>query len=845
MKLRLMAMTLLVIMLAALICSCNKKPAETTDGGATAAPVTTNGVTTTVNVTSTLPVTTAEPEPSKPIADTVSYTNPMQSIVDTDWYDYGCGDPFVMRHNGTYYLYCSTRDREVGIYCWSSKNMVDWTFHGNCLERSNRSSHIGAYAPEVFYADGKFYLYTSPAGNGHYVFEATSPTGPFKLVTKNFGLSIDGSVFIDDDGSWYFYRASGSGITVHTMKSPTEVNQSGSNTGAYMNGWTEGSMLIKHDGVYFITYTGNHVLNDAYRIDYAYSSSSPTTFTKDADNPLLISTEDGVAGIGHSSTVKGPDLDSYYIVYHVLVGRAKEGMPSREAYFDRLSFNGTTMTVLGGPTTTKQIVSLPNIYTHFDSSHKADKWMLDGGSVGGGFLNLTAGGSILSKGIMENVFTAEFNMKSEATRGEYGAYFVYVDENNYGKIGFDLTKEKIKVTFCVNGSKTEKSYAMPKNCGKTILTSALQSLQVERNNNTFTFYFNDRLLGKLTSNIGASGQIGYYADGCDASFGFVGASDKIGGNASGEEKKPIPGVIDSLSTTEVVSSAMITMGSRKYDYISGATKGDKFTYAVQVAKTGKYDFAILCKSENGAKINVYVGDKLVISNLVIKKNSGFATEVVRGIELAEGGGYITLEVVDGTLGFKKLTFAAHEDVDSLNLGYSASDNKNVIYTDGKWAQSNGALDHSAAECAKRLYGSNDWGDYTVEAKITCTSGINAGLLVRVHNPGTGGMNHEPDLNMGTDYIQGYFVGLSNGAVVLGKQNYSWKELAKYTTTVEQNKTYTLKVEAIGASIKVYLDGKLVIDYTDEDPWLTGSVGYRCHRAAARFDDFKVTPASSK
>ena len=38
-----------------------------------------------------------------------------QTTVKNQWPGYGIGDPFVMRFNGKYYLYCSTLDSEIGV----------------------------------------------------------------------------------------------------------------------------------------------------------------------------------------------------------------------------------------------------------------------------------------------------------------------------------------------------------------------------------------------------------------------------------------------------------------------------------------------------------------------------------------------------------------------------------------------------------------------------------------------------------------------------------------------------------------------------------------------------------
>jgi beta-xylosidase len=176
-----------------------------------------------------------------------SWTNPF--TLSGQWSAYGVGDPFVMRYKGVYYLYVSTKDNNVGVKCFSSRDLINWTDAVMC---STDEITKGAYAPEVVYWNGKFYMYTSPAGNGHYVLSGDSPTGPFTVITSNVGRSIDGSVFINDDGNWYFYHASGSGILGCTMSSPTTFG-SDVNVGACMgNNWTEGPGVIKRNGVYYL-----------------------------------------------------------------------------------------------------------------------------------------------------------------------------------------------------------------------------------------------------------------------------------------------------------------------------------------------------------------------------------------------------------------------------------------------------------------------------------------------------------------------------------------------------------------------------------------------------------------
>jgi len=162
--------------------------------------------------------------------------------------DNGVGDPFVMRYNGKYYLYCSANG--FALQCWVSDDLVNWDYAGYC---ATGSKFRAAYAPEVVYYNGAFYMYASPGGNGHFIYKSDSPTGPFEHITANLGLGIDGHVFIDDDGSWHFYRAFDNGIAVYDMDAPDNIiadSQSVIQLDMFDNRycWTEGPMVVKHDG---------------------------------------------------------------------------------------------------------------------------------------------------------------------------------------------------------------------------------------------------------------------------------------------------------------------------------------------------------------------------------------------------------------------------------------------------------------------------------------------------------------------------------------------------------------------------------------------------------------------
>ena len=103
-----------------------------------------------------------------------------------------------------------------------------------------------------------------------------------------------------------------------------------------LNGWTEGPGFFRRGDYLYMTYAGNNVISDAYRVGYSYQHGSDPTgaFIMPENNLLLLCTDPkGFRGLGHNSNVIGPDLDSWYATYHCLVSQTG---PQRRYMVDRL-----------------------------------------------------------------------------------------------------------------------------------------------------------------------------------------------------------------------------------------------------------------------------------------------------------------------------------------------------------------------------------------------------------------------------------------------------------------------------------------------------------------------------
>ncbi len=242
-----------------------------------------------------------------PVAAATTYTNPIIA-------DIGPADPSVLYHDGTYYLYV-TGGRNYPLY--TSPDLVDWTRDGSVF-----GGYDMLWAPDVYkHTNDSTYLYYTASGEGGIgVASCGTPDGDFTDIRTGMG-GIDANLFRDDDGSLYLYKA---GVGVMRMSNPT--TPVGSWTGLFgpTDPWecsgsycaNEGPWMVKHDGTYYLMYSGSGWKGPTYAVGYATSSSPTGPFTKFEGNPVIHkSSYDSVYGPGHHSTIRDEN-GVYWVVYH-------------------------------------------------------------------------------------------------------------------------------------------------------------------------------------------------------------------------------------------------------------------------------------------------------------------------------------------------------------------------------------------------------------------------------------------------------------------------------------------------------------------------------------------------
>lgn len=252
-----------------------------------------------------------------------TYTNPLLP-------DISLADPDVIKVDDKYYLYPTSHTRGYDVYV--SDDLVTWKNEGLVFDDPRQ----GAWAPEVFHnkrGDGKFYLYytdnmpnvpVAPLAKQVGVAVSNSPRGPFVDKASLADHSIDAELFQDDDGSYYLYYVhleDGFKILVQPMADPLTKKGEPKEVIRPTEPWemvsghvTEGPVVLKRNGTYYLMFSGTGADSPNYGIGYATSKSPMGPFVKYPGNPIVKRTAD-LFGPGHHCVVEGPD-NKLWMVYH-------------------------------------------------------------------------------------------------------------------------------------------------------------------------------------------------------------------------------------------------------------------------------------------------------------------------------------------------------------------------------------------------------------------------------------------------------------------------------------------------------------------------------------------------
>ena len=785
----------------------------------------------------------------------------------------GIADPFIMRWNGTYYLYCTTSGANSrGLRAWKSRDLIHWDKcrgeglpEGYVVSTQDEAEEGGAgrytqnaYAPEVYHFNGKFYMFISPgsaaSSRGHYVLVADNPEGPFEYHAGRLDTRIDGSLFIDDDETMYFLHATSGAITVRPIENMKDLGDSVQISATnLMGGWTEGPAMIKIRGQYYLTYTGLHYQTPAYQVCYAVSDFIDKTsvqtvadsFRVGARNPMLLNCDrdEGHVGTGHSANFLGPDLDSYYIVYHNLDELYADAMTHRSVNIDRLLVSDGLMT------------SVPNR----DGSIAPARPRFYSYSAEEGFAS--ENGMLLSTASTNGRFTVEFNSRGDA---EVKYILSYRSTDDYAYVTVDYAGKQIRLVQVSGGQETELATGTLKH---EFSADDLHAVRVAYDDGKVWVYFDD--MCKIAADVNLKGgKIGYMGSET-LEVGYTAISDHANGSSDRAEIKQALGDTTAASyleegSIEGVGAYQLTGGSGMRE-----TEGSESEYlgTSELYLENAYDYArYLVNFHDGGEYGMelvlnkkYCGKTICVQIdggenqlLTIPDASAAEEDYVRvylkKFSVSAGVRQVKIQNVGEAFAFVSFAFSKVDtdyEFSSPLTEASLQDIRDAVFVTDGYTATGSAL--SVAGKREFVYfGKRNISDFEMEVEIavqpqTLLTTSPVGVIFRQDNYADADV---PGANF-TDYychVQGYYLQVTKNAVVLSRYNFGnvkSYELTSKTILSEPGTFYKYKISAVQNTIEIWRDGEQVLRYTDPLAFNTGAVGFYSHGGTGRYRNLMI------
>ena len=752
-------------------------------------------------------------------------------------------DPFVYRFNGWYYLYPTTGGGYQKAY--KSQDLIYWEKVDNGVNQpgfvyeygkdSGRPAAQTPFAPEIIYYNGKFYMISSPNGQGHYIFESDSPEGPFTAITGNVGRNIDGHFFIDSDENLYMYGASSGAIVVYGMENDFRTFQQNDEGGdrsvmlsnCKVGGWNEGPYMLQRNGDYFLTYCGSHYLSSSYRVDYAYAEAGANLFSSSdyvREDTVVVKSDPTFKGLGHSSTVLAPDMDSYYIVYHDINDNR-----TRNLDMSRLSFNGSVMVANGVRESGIVGVNGPEFAVYDDSEIDRE------------------GDYLLSSDATEDCFTVEYNVA-----GEGKMIFSFVDNQNYSYILFK--DNKLTVNSVENG--TEKLVADAK-LNYEYDPTVYHTFRLQYRDGEMNLYFDsmEKLYGvkcnfvpgkmgyeanhnfdevgyTAYSNVGlGSSDNKYYADTISLANGY---DEKLSYFAAG------PSFVDSKAgnATQVGNYNLVLKN-----------QDDRATYRMYAPEEGEYLVNIrIPASSLGKEFGLRVDNGQIIKNRLSSENlkyeKGDVLLTLGKVELTQGQHNISIYNVGEEVSFSQVQYEHYESSDDTTIIFDKTTDLTFFdtYEVDRYALTDEGL-YADEINLQAICSQFEFDDVTIETEVKVDQVTTNGVFGMMFNVEDFSKNCREDAdNIGNSRMfRGMRLVFEDGNVVLENVDFNFsKQLKSKKFKLEDGQTYTLTAVVKGNHVECYVDGELLFEVSNNIGNLNGKVGLLSSRAVTHFKSLSIT-----
>ena len=269
-------------------------------------------------------------------------------------------DPWVVHHEGTYYLVQS--ERQVGVSLRMSDCLTRWGDRQVIWRAPAEGMYSReVWAPKIYFIDGRWYIYTAASDGQNknhlmWVFQSESddPLGPYvnkgalytgdHIETQEHNRwAIDGNTFVHE-GERYFVWSGWPGtedvqfLYIARMSNPWTIATNRvklCHNADYLwervaespdeRGLHEGPQMLQRDGRLLLIYSASASWLPTYKLGMLELAAGGDPMNPDDwfkhPEPVFQSTEE-TFGVGHNCFTTSPDGSEDWIVYHAKVDRA-------------------------------------------------------------------------------------------------------------------------------------------------------------------------------------------------------------------------------------------------------------------------------------------------------------------------------------------------------------------------------------------------------------------------------------------------------------------------------------------------------------------------------------------
>ncbi|TWT85156.1 Arabinoxylan arabinofuranohydrolase precursor [Planctomycetes bacterium CA13] len=252
-------------------------------------------------------------------------------------------DPSISEFDGVFYMTATTDDcpregfgrwHNGPAVVWKSTDLVNWSFKGHLMPEA---SDMLYWAPSrIIRHDGRYLLFPS-LNHKIRVAAADSPDGPFQLIagSREEPLldTIDAEVFVDDDGQGYLFSNHRRAWRMNDDLTQVVGDPLTIKTGR--DGYSEGPIVFKRNGIYYYLYTLSG--HETYHYAYCISRDSPLGPFETPEHDIVAQSdpEQGIFGPGHGTVFSPEGTDDYYFAY---LEYGRSGV-TRQVCINQMSFN--------------------------------------------------------------------------------------------------------------------------------------------------------------------------------------------------------------------------------------------------------------------------------------------------------------------------------------------------------------------------------------------------------------------------------------------------------------------------------------------------------------------------